>query len=211
VDPFNPNLDRGTADFDARHRFTVSGVWDVPFAKQTSGIGKKILDGFSVSYLFIARTGNPFTLYDCTNGFTICPRASLTSNVRRSGADNPQLVSDNTFNFIDYSTLNATAGGFANPVTGTSEFGPFPSNMLGRGAFVAPGRYNLDMVVAKRIPINERIALQFRSEFFNVFNHVNLSIDPTTLDVSSGTFVQANKGQFASDRRQVQFALKVIF
>jgi hypothetical protein len=211
VDPFNPNLDRGTADFDARHRFTLSGVWDIPFAKQTSGIGKKILDGFSVSYLFTARTGNPFTLYDCTNGFTICPRASLTSNVRRSGADNPQLVGDNTFNFIDYSTLNATAGGFANPVTGTSEFGPFPSNMLGRGAFVAPGRYNLDMVVAKRIPINERIALQFRSEFFNVFNHANLSIDPTTLDVSSGTFVQANKGQFASDRRQVQFALKVIF
>ncbi len=207
VDPFNPNLDRGNADFDIRHRFVTSGIWAIPFAKDTKGIAKQILDGWQVSYIFTARTGQHYTLYDCFNGFTICPRAAVTSSIRTRGSDNPALVGTNVFNYIDYNNLASTAGGFFNPVAGTSDFGPYPSNMIARGAITGPGNWNVDLGIYKKFFLTERYNLQFRAEMFNTFNHANLFIDGTTLDVASGTFIQANR----FGRRQIQLALKFIF
>ncbi|MGH9800402.1 MAG: TonB-dependent receptor, partial [Blastocatellia bacterium] len=61
LDPFNPALDRGDADFDGRHRFVLSGIWDVPFAKDTKGVVRHILHGWEFAPIFVASTGNPFT------------------------------------------------------------------------------------------------------------------------------------------------------
>lgn len=207
LDPFNPNLDRGNADFDIRHRFVTSGIWAIPYAKDTKGIAKQILDGWQVSYIFTARTGQHYTLYDCFNAFTQCPRAAVTSSIRTRGSDNPPLVGTNVFNYINYSNLSANAGGFFNPVAGTSDFGPYPSNMIGRGAITGPGNWNLDLGIYKRFFLTERYNLQFRAEMFNAFNHANLFIDGTTLDVATTTFIQANR----FGRRQIQLALKFIF
>jgi hypothetical protein len=207
LDPFNPKLDRGNADFDIRHRFVTSGIWAIPFAKDTKGIAKQVLDGWQVSYIFTARTGQHYTLYDCANGFALCPRAAVTSSIRTRGADNPALAGTNVFNYIDYRNLNTTAGGFLNPVSLTSDFGPYPSNLIGRGAITGPGNWNLDLGIYKRFFLTERYNLQFRAEMFNAFNHANLFIDGTTLDVASGTFIQANR----FGRRQIQLALKFIF
>lgn len=194
VDPFNPKLDRGNADFDIRHRFVTSGIWAIPFAKDTKGIAKQILDGWQISYIFTARTGQHYTLYDCTFGFVICPRAAVTSSIRTRGSDNPALAGTNVFNYIDYANLFNSAGGFVNPIAGTTDFGPYPSNMIGRGAITGPGNWNLNLGISKRFFLTERYNLQFRAEMFNAFNHANLYIDGTTLDVSAGTFIQANRG-----------------
>src|SRR5262249_33190412 len=66
LDPFTPNLDYGPADFDIHHRFTGSATWQVPFAHNTRGAFRQILDGWEVNVLFVARSGAPFSLYDCT-------------------------------------------------------------------------------------------------------------------------------------------------
>jgi hypothetical protein len=77
----------------------------------------------------------------------------------------------------------------------------------GRGMFRGPGQWNLDFSLFKDIPITERFKLQFRTEFFNLFNHTNFGDPTSSLDSASygtirGTSVNA---------RLVQFALKLSF
>jgi hypothetical protein len=64
LDPLQPALDKGSADFDARHRIALSAVWQLPYAKDTHGFVKQVLDGWEVDPLVTARTGNPFTVFD---------------------------------------------------------------------------------------------------------------------------------------------------
>ncbi len=59
-------LDYGYAGFDVRHRFSASAIWSVPFANNNPWLG-----GWQVNALFSARSGYPFTVFDCTNGFVI--------------------------------------------------------------------------------------------------------------------------------------------
>src|SRR6185437_5122617 len=68
LDPFNPALDKGNADFDARHRIALSAVWALPYAKRMHGFAKQVLDGWSLAPILSARTGQPFTVFD-SNGF----------------------------------------------------------------------------------------------------------------------------------------------
>ncbi|MGH9839017.1 MAG: carboxypeptidase regulatory-like domain-containing protein, partial [Blastocatellia bacterium] len=82
LDPFNPALDRGYADFDMRHRVVVSGVWDIPYrpsfqpATITGYLYKHLLSELSLSGILSARSGTPFSVYDCTKSASnTCIRA----------------------------------------------------------------------------------------------------------------------------------------
>ena len=209
LDPFNPELDKGDADFDVRHRFVSSGIWEIPFANDTEGIAKHILDGWQITYIFTARTGSPYSIFDCTNGFFRCNRLLQASEIDRGANDNPREVdgpNPNQFTFLDLTSQLPQAGTYANPLTGTADYGPYPSNMTARNAFRRPGAWNVDGGVYKNFEITERIGMQFRAEFYNVFNHANLFIDDNA-DISSADYITA----FKDGRRQVQLALKFIF
>jgi hypothetical protein len=67
LDPLQPALDKGSADFDARHRIALSAVWQLPYAKRTRGFAKQVLDGWEVDPIVTARTGNPFTVFDSSS------------------------------------------------------------------------------------------------------------------------------------------------
>jgi len=84
----------------------------------------------------------------------------------------------------------------------------FKNGTLGRNTFEGPGFANTDFSVFKNIklPLGESTRLQFRAEFFNVFNRVNFRQPTVTL--SSSTFGRATSTFTA---RQVQFGLKIIF
>ena len=219
LDPDNPRLDYGSSDYDVRHRFVSSGIWEIPFARDTEGWRRHVLDGWQVTYIYTARTGAPFTVFDCTNGFANCIRLLETGALQRTGSDNPTPDAElpNLFTFID---LSAHAGQFGSYVgradvaafaaqfglTG-ADFGPFPSNMTGRNTFRQPGFWNLDGGIYKNVQLTERYGLQLRAEFYNVFNHANLLVDTANVDVSSTDRVTA----FRDGRRQVQLAVKFIF
>jgi hypothetical protein len=66
LDPLHPGLDYGSADYDVRHRFTLAAVWELPY-KGNNAVEKQVLGGWSVIPNFSARTGIPFSLWDCTN------------------------------------------------------------------------------------------------------------------------------------------------
>jgi hypothetical protein len=215
LDPFDPDLDYGYADFDVRHRFVASWNWEVPFFRNASGFTNILLSGWEMTGIFTARTGSPFTVFDCTNAaFEVCPRLVPSGPLEFSGSNNSQEVagSPNRFNFIDLS--NQTPGNFINPITGTSELGPFPENMTGRNQFRGPGAWNLDAGLYKRFRFTETVGLQLRFEVFNVFNHSNLYVIPGQTDISSFDFVPARRGvTFANvqERRNVQLAAKITF
>ncbi len=207
LDPFNPRLDKGSSDFDSRHRFVTGGIWEIPFARKKEGLTANLLDGWSINYIFTAETGKPFTIFDCTNSLMVCPRLLLSGPINLSGPDNPPPSPDEPNLFVYIDLRNQAAGRYVNPVTRTSDLGPYPSNMTSRNAFRGPGQWNLDASVSKVITINDRCDLQFRAEIFNVFNHANLFIVGSEADIGSADFVAAKR----LGRRQTQIAIKFIF
>jgi hypothetical protein len=145
-----------------------------------------------------------------------------TGPFQHEGSDNPTPDSElpNLFTFIDLSNQLSQVGTFTggNPaVTAYAEtvfgiplgadYGPFPTNMIGRNTFRQPGVWTVDGGIYKNFELTERYGLQFRAEFYNLFNHANLCVDTGNVDLSSTDRITA----FRSGRRQVQLALKFIF
>ncbi len=220
LDPSHPNLDKGNADFDIRHRIAISAIWNPPYAKNTKGAVNAILDGWNLVPIFTARTGTPFTVYDCTNGYYMCNRMIIAnaSSFTLTGSGNPAPVAGllNQFNYIDLASQLAGTGdnAYANPISGTADFGPYPKNMSGRNIFRQPGNWNMTMGLYKNFKLKkEGYSLQFRAEFYNLFNHSNLYADTASTDISASTYVPALRGATGSfsERRNIQLALKFIF
>jgi hypothetical protein len=172
LDAFDPGLDYGWADYDVRHRFVMSGIWQVPGPSGGSGLGRALLGGWQFNWLLTAQSGSPFTISDCTNGISVCMR--LLSVAPRAAYTATPGESPNSFVYLDFSNQAAGFGTYVNPLTGTSDFGPFPSNMENRNTYRQPGRWNVDTALAKRIRFGDRLSLQLRFEVYNLFNHANL-------------------------------------
>lgn len=205
LDPFDPKLDYGYADFDTRHRFGGSFNWNIPWFKNDSNaFAKHALGGWAITGIVNIRSGQPFSIFDCTNAFfEVCPRLVPTAAVGKINS-NPPGSGVNQFTLIDLS--GQTPGNYTDPITGTGEFGPFPSNMTKRNAFRGPGFWNVDFAAFKNFHITENTRLQIRGEFYNVFNHANMFVDGASAEVNEGQVTG-----FKDGRRNVQLAVKFIF
>ena len=101
LDPYDPELDFGDADYDVRHRFSASAIWDLPFGKNASGALKQIIGGWQANVILTAQTGAPFTIYDCTNSVLSCPRLLLVGSLPSTNG-NPKSTGDpNTYAYLD--------------------------------------------------------------------------------------------------------------
>lgn len=214
LDSFAPSLDYGYADFDARHRFVGSFFYEVPsLTRIGNGFARRLLEGFSLTGIFNARTGTPFTVFDCSTGIpNTCPRYVPSASVRfsNSGASAPTAGVINSF---DYISLPAAVP-FVNPLTQNGAVGPFPADMTRRNAFRGPGYWNMDAGLYKRIRLTEKYSLQLRLEAFNVFNHANMFVNVNNADASTTNFITAQRGIFTSgnlERRNIQLAAKFVF
>jgi hypothetical protein len=238
VDPFKPGLDKGSSDYDARHRFSFSAVVPLPIFKNSSSrVLKEAFGGFSFAPIYTYHSGYPFSVFDCSSSGSPynCPRAFITAgaSVPKGGSAGPDLGGD-TF---DYMTIPAAVDDYLGPafITGTTTAMPFrysnlptctgllgqgctfPSNMIGRNAFVGPGNWDLNFGIYKDFSITERVKLQLRGEFFNITNHKNFYVLGFAMggaDVSVSPTVQAMKGGYGNpfdDHRNVQLALKLTF
>jgi hypothetical protein len=209
LDPFNPRLDYGDSDADVRNRFVSSVSWRVPYTWFNSQALKHALGGWQVTGVFVAQSGSPFSVFDCTNTATAesaCPRLIQNAPLAfgKPSSLRPDSATPNRFIYTDLA--NQTPGIFINPITGNSDFGPYPASMSARNAFRGPGYWNLDAGVYKNFKILEQFDLQFRAEFYNFFNNSNLYVRADEAEVNTG-FVPA----FRSGRRNIQLALKFIF
>lgn len=209
LDPFDPNLDKGNAEFDIRHRVVVSGLWNVPVWNH-SRMTTRLTRGWSVAPLFLARSGQPFSVFDSI-------AQTLDLNAPRATFIAPYPTSRNTFVATPtpdtYQIITFQTSQFAhepNPLTPGSQW---PANMSARDAFRAPGFWNFDLAVFKDTKLTERLALQLRGELFNVFNHANLYVVGASANLGTGNTVDACFGCSGStyDRRQVQLAARLSF
>ncbi|HEY3836805.1 MAG TPA: hypothetical protein VGL72_09545, partial [Bryobacteraceae bacterium] len=209
LDPYQPNLDRGYAEFDIRHRAVVSGTWTAPSWKR-SHLSRVMTGGWTLAPLFLARSGQPFSIFD-TAAQTLdlnAPRATFTGAVptRR----NTFVATRTPDTYQVFTILPANIAHVLNPLTPGSAW---PSKMSQRDAFRAPGFWNLDLALNKESKLTERITLQLRAEIFNVFNHANLYVIGATADVGASNTVEGCFGCTGSawDRRQVQLGARVSF
>ena len=119
-------LDYGYAEFDVRHRAAISGIWQLPFFHEGYGVKRAILGDWQVAFLFSARTGYPFTIFDCTNGLVLCMRMEDPVGISRNATGGPATGDPNQFKLLDLTPVLPAAGGYVNPIQGTSDYGPYP-------------------------------------------------------------------------------------
>ncbi len=220
LDPFNPSLDYGYADFDLRNRFVASYVWEVPFGKNSSnGFVKHVLSGWTLAGISTIRSGAPFTVFDCSLAITVCLRLVPTGPVS-FGAPDTLLGTNNPNEFV-FTNLANTAATTNSDVSGANEVGPYPASMTERNSFRGPGLWNVDMSFHKTISLTERYKIQFRGEVYNIFNHANLFINGGSAEVNNqcrqfdditGFCTRGgNVNAFKDGRRNVQLAIKFLF
>lgn len=187
----NLQAEWGRSGNDRTHVLTLSYVWTLPFFKNSQGLVKGALGGWEVSGISTFWTGNPVT-----------PR--LSDDIAGIGGgtrQRPDCVGDpNRIRRDPRSALPIfDTSAFAIPALGT--FGN-----CGRSVLPTPGANNWDMSFFKSFTLHENVSLQFRSEFFNIFNHAQFS--DYGWGVQSDSFGIADT---ARDPRIVQFGLKLIF
>ena len=225
----HPQLDYGSSDFDVRHRFVLSPVWSLPWYKTGRGLLPQTLGGWTISGIFTARTGIPFSIYDLTDllNYTSVPRltpATPILNWNTAGTPTPLVQSGKAVpgTFVGLTAPAAAMLGPLDPALGISDFGPFPANMTGRNAFRGPGAWNVDAAVQKNFRLTERFGLVFRAEGFDAFNHHNFYVyagDNYTFQGAGPVPVIEYKGGLGNlalggnhdERRFGQFSLRLTF
>jgi hypothetical protein len=200
---FDLPLDWGPSALNITQQASISLLYELPFGRGkhwlrgAGGFEDRLFGHWQFNSIATLQSGFPFTPQIGSNrsgdGDTRNPdRPSLNpafSGPTIVGAQN-QWYNPNAF-------VLPAAGTFGN---------------LGRGTFTGPGLADLDVSVFKDAAVTEKSTLQFRAEFFNVLNHVNLGTPNAT--VFSGTSINAAAGlitTLATTPRQIQFGLKLIF
>ena len=211
------------------NRIVVSPIWETPWLKAEKGIAGRTAGGWTISGIFTARQGTPFSVFDYSNvelgGYTAPRLTPATPITQKKVASSPQAVGPNLFNGLTVPLPASFAS--LNPELGISDLGPFPANMSRRNTFTGPGAWNTDVAVSKRFAITERFGLEFRAEGFDVFNHHNFYVNEENLlysgslanPVTTPLSVSMLKGGLGSialggnhdERRFGQFALRVTF
>ncbi len=208
-DPTNLAQQYGPVAFSRPQRLIINYAYDLPFGRH-DGVAGYLLNGWNVSGVTTIQNGTPLTITDGSGGSIfgvstsraqMCPGATYASVVTSGGVESrlggasggPGYINASAFCTADLPQIgNGTGYGNA-----------------GIGILLGPGQFNFDVSAIKTTRIGERQTLQFRSEFFNFFNHPQFS-NPGTLAVST----PASFGQITTTSagpRVIQFALKYSF
>jgi hypothetical protein len=180
----------GSSDFDARHRFVVNAIYDLPFKSN------RIVSGWSIAPIVSLQSGNPFNIVSSVNTIT------GIATVRPKLLGTPQVTGNPLGNW--FVNPNGPLGVFQNPDPGTL-------GVLGRNAFVGPGFEDVDLALIKNTKVTERMNVQFRADAFDLLNHPNYGQPSGTVGsvgtIGSTRFPTGDSGS----SRQLQFALKLQF
>jgi outer membrane receptor protein involved in Fe transport len=194
-DMVNEQHNYGSSDFDRRHRFVASYLYNLPDAYHGgSAFAQKLVNTWSVSGIVTLQSGVPFSIYGQDAAFEttqgdLAPGRTLQSALKSGN------VADRLNAYFD-----PTA--FVQP----SAFGDF--GQLGRNIIRGPKQINTDFSIIKTIPVMESQHAEFRAEFFNLFNNVNFANPVNVIYPSTdfGAIVSTTTGP-----RVIQFALKYDF
>jgi Carboxypeptidase regulatory-like domain/TonB dependent receptor len=218
----NPRLDRGNSSFDLRHAFRGALTYNIP-TRSANLFSKAVLGGWSVDTIALAQTGLPVDLIGGTyffpplfGGVQLRPNVVPGIPLYLSGAQctvafgGQPCPGSRAFNPAAFTPVPQDANGAPTQVQGT----------FGRNVLRGFGGWQIDFALHRQFNLTERVNLQFRSEFFNIFNHPNFAgVDNM---VGDGLFGQArstlnnslggvNPLYQIGGPRSIQLALKLSF
>jgi hypothetical protein len=210
----------GPSYFNRPSRFIMNYSWDLPFGKHTGLLGG-VLGGWNLSGVTTIQSGNLFTVIDSAAG-TIYGTSSTTTS---GGYSRAQLCPGVTYSsMMSSGGVEARIGG---PSGGPGWFAAgafckppaigdgFDFGSMGPGAAKGPGQFNFDTTLQKITRITERQSIQFRAEFFNLFNHTQFNAPNTALfasplpDENSPNFGRLTTTSV--NPRVIQLGLKYVF
>jgi len=200
--------ERASGIFDVRHVFNANAIYQLPFGPgkrylSQPGFWSKVAGSWEVTSMFLARTGFPINV-TVDRSSSAVPDGNTTDQ-------RPNLVPGVSLIPPGGRTVNEwiNPAAFSAPLPGT--FGDAPRDVA-RG----PGAWQMDFGVGKRMPISERVQLQFRAEVFNIFNHPQYGLPQADFSAGPGVFgniiTTLNTGPVGTGTpRQIQFVLKAVF
>jgi hypothetical protein len=212
--PYDMHPERGLSAFDVAHGFGLSVAQDMHIESIgfLQGVSKKITDGWELLSISSISSGSPFTVYSGVQ----------QTGAGSGGADRPDQIAkphlstarENRQDYFGHGASNGTDF-FFTPTHVVGGTGPNQGRFgtLGRNTFLGPAYYNFDFAFIKDTPFGsrrngvERMAMQFRAEFFNLFNIVNMGLPANVLNGAG--FGEISKT--AGTSRQIQFSLKLIY
>jgi Carboxypeptidase regulatory-like domain len=201
---YDPGAEWSPCYYDALSNLTAYAVYSLPFgqgrqfANTDNRVVNAVVGGWQVSPIVTVRSGFPLALANNTGD----PTGTFSGGIR------PNCNGTNTIYGRQNYTETGGGGGFLwfdpnNYTNNTSGFGNCaPSISQLRG----PGYYDWDISLQKNFQLKERFRLEFRTDFLNAFNRVNLGAPNTTVDQATTGVIQT-----AQPARNIQFALKLYF
>jgi len=226
------NMKRGLSTFDMRKNFTSNFSYDLP-GQAIGGVAGKLLGGWQVSGILTLTAGHPLSVFDTPT----IQRNAIGQSAEQNRANlipggNNNKVNGGAFSYYDATQfipsfctgIPARVGSIRNALDsnlpicgpGDAEYDPGHFGNAGRNTLTSPGIAALDLSIQKSFKITENQRIQFRAEFFNFTNRVNLSdVIPNPYDNNgrpSPAFWRTN-GQItdAGSPRTIQLGLKYIF
>ena len=214
----DPNAEYGPAAPDIRQRLSISALYELPFGRgrhymnDVNGVLDAFLGGWELGTIITAQTGEALTAVlsaDTTNTGSFSPRADqihnpydFSYNVAAQGnvfqCSNPgHQTLDCWYNQAAFAIPALAPGQTFATTWGNSAIG----NLRG------PNLVNFDVVFQKNFKIHESQQIEFRAEFFNIFNHPNFGLPGANPDVPGGAAITST----STDNRQIEFALKYTF
>jgi hypothetical protein len=198
--PFNFGQDRGNNAFDVRHSVNLSVLYQVPFKSQ-SKIAQYLVGGWEVGGIYNGRTGLPVDVtisrpdivyqINGTNQYVQAPILNGTTVTTTAVIDNPYGGAfrnnrrPSVVPGVDPFLHTGDKRFFLNPAAFTF---PQPGQFgnLGRYALHGPGLNQFDFTTHKKFTLTERANLEFRAEFYNLFNRANFTNPPAVLATGLG-------------------------
>jgi len=207
-DPLRHQFDWGPSEFDHTHRFVASYVWQLARLTDANRLVRGAFGDWQLSGEMQAQTGRPLTVTQGSNisGTGIGQDRATVTGVDPYSGGACKAAGATSIPCQDW--INPAAFKLAADPTIKNTFGN-----VGKGSLRYPGLYSWDMGLSKNFSFTERWKLQFRAEFFNVFNRVNFLSDEGTVNGFSRLSNAKSFGalQTAGDPRIGQLALKLIF
>ncbi|MDE3104166.1 MAG: TonB-dependent receptor [Acidobacteriota bacterium] len=211
--PFDNHPEKGPSAFDVTHALTFTVAQDLHLeeVRPLMVVTRKATAGWELLSISSINSGSPFTVYSGIQ------QTGYGSN----GVDRPDLIGKPVLSTArkvreDYFGLGANNGSyFSIPINLAGGSGPNSGRFgtLGRNTFRGPAFYNFDFALIKDTPFGRRhsgtevVNLQYRAEFFNLFNIVTMGLPANILEGSG--FGEISKT--AGNSRQIQFSLKLIY
>jgi hypothetical protein len=199
---YNPAGDYASCYYNSNNIVSAYATYELPvgrgkqFGANMNSVANQVVGGWTASTIVSGHSGFPLAIYgsgDFTGTGSRGPRpdCGVQQNFGRS-----QPAPD--FGGFDW----MSPSGFSDPAPGT--FGNCPA----QGPTSGPGYFDADISLMKNFHFTEAAYVQFRTDFLNAFNNVNLGVPDTNFSTTSSTFGRINTSQPA---RNIQFALKMYF